>query len=117
MARRQFELDIIEVERRAFLIETGDVHDAPSLLKEELAAGDVVEPWLAEFPPGLVAVEVLAPAAVRQAGFHRVIRLMGGKMDDKVVHALAESLVAHALDQIGVVDPAAAAGEGLGTDA
>jgi hypothetical protein len=86
-------------------------------LQGGLGAGEVGDPCLAGFPPGLVLREVGAPLSHDHAGFHAGPRLVRELVQHHAVHAEAERGVAHVLEASRCLGPLAhlrGSGEGLG---
>lgn len=105
--------------RRALAAEVGDVGDGPALLEQELAAGEILHPRLAHFPPGVGALKVDAPFPHGHAGI--VVRpgLVSEPVKNEAVDSTAKSTVAVGLERVGIIHPAGElgkAGETFGGD-
>ena len=97
-----------------------DIGLETALLEKIGTAGEIVRPDPRLFRPGLVPVEPLAETEQVQAGPVRVVRLVGGLVDDETVQAAGEGDIGRIFQvfrAVGVAFPAhAAGGEGFRGD-
>src|SRR5208283_4944447 len=109
-----------EFHRRTFAAKIGGIGHETALLEDVFAAGDILTPGTAGFPPGAGAVEMRTPLAHRHAGPAVGPRLHGKTVKEVTVHALAENGVAQHFERIRIFQPttvfAGHGGEGFRAD-
>ena len=97
-----------------------DIGLETALLKEIGTAGQIVRPYPGFLRPCLVTIKPLAKTQQVQAGLVRVVRLMGGLVDDETVQTTGEGDIGRIFQvfrAIGIAFPThAARGEGFRGD-
>ena len=104
---------------RIFTGEAKHIGNRLARSQHSLAAGEVLHPVAALFPPRDAAIQVQAPWAHRHAGLDADPRLHGIAMEDELVDAFRELKIAQRLQRIRVLRIAVgveAAGVRLGTN-